>query len=581
MSEINRQNYMNALRDFQYARYQASKEEFWARLTGKSTDLLPYEEVREKLRAGSQARKGLQEIPLNAIVGSVGRYSDYTRSFYPRRDKDRERWAGVEMRVIGPEGLPPIEVYKVGEAYFVLDGNHRVSVARQLGADYIEAYVTEVQTKAPLTPGTNMDDLILTERHLSFLERTGLEKFRPQANLTVTVPGQYRILEQHIELHRMVMATEQKREITYQEAVLDWYDNIYLVVVQIIREQNVLKDFPGRTETDIYLWVSGYRSMLADALEWGLNPNDDPQEPAKPRSFWPRAITRLLGLVTPDHLEGGPLPGDWRREQLIPLLQKRTNRPYRLFTNILVPVSGEETGWYALHQALGVARREGGRLMGLHVIPDESEKNKIIAQVVKTRFNKRCAKAGVPGRLAVETGPVAEVICSRARWADLVVIKLNHPPSSQPLARLESGFRTLIRQCSSPLLVVPDDFIYPLDRALLAFDGSPKARQSLYMAAYLATRWEIPLTVLTVADNRAPDDALTEATVYLESHNLQINSIQKSGPVAQAILDTTEETGSNLIIMGGYGHNPLLEIMLGSAVDEVLRRSRCPTLICR
>ena len=126
----------SALEDFHKARRRATMEQIMGQVTGNSTSLLSYEDVRRKLKAGSMAGKGIQEIPLDAIIGSVGRYSDFTRSFLPRRDEDSERWTNVEIATTGLIGLPPISVYQIGDGYFVIDGNHRVSVARQLNATH-------------------------------------------------------------------------------------------------------------------------------------------------------------------------------------------------------------------------------------------------------------------------------------------------------------------------------------------------------------------------------------------------------------------------------------------------------------
>src|SRR5690606_41585583 len=126
------------------ARRRADRRGVVSLLLGPDEGLLAYVDVRRKLRAVESQRREDADIPLDAIVGSVGRYQDFTRSFLPRRDADAGRWAGVQQAMTGLEGLPPIEVYRLGEAFFVKDGNHRVSVARQLGAKQIDAYVTEV-----------------------------------------------------------------------------------------------------------------------------------------------------------------------------------------------------------------------------------------------------------------------------------------------------------------------------------------------------------------------------------------------------------------------------------------------------
>ncbi|MEJ5225977.1 MAG: hypothetical protein WHV44_16075, partial [Anaerolineales bacterium] len=266
--------YNNALEDFAEARRQAAIQDILARLTGQSNELLSFDEVARKLKLTSRTERGVQSIPLKAIVGSVGRYTDFTRTFLPRSDTNRDRWARVKSLIDSPDGRgwPPIEVYKVGDVYFVLDGNHRVSVARQEGFETIEAHVIEVRSDVPLTPDLKPDDLILKAEYAEFLETTQLPKLRPGANLEVSVPGQYQKLLEHIEVHRYYMGLDLQRDISYEEAVAHWYDHVYLPLVEIIRERGVLRWFPGRTETDLYLWLSENRAALEADLGWHIRP---------------------------------------------------------------------------------------------------------------------------------------------------------------------------------------------------------------------------------------------------------------------------------------------------------------------
>lgn len=143
--------YTTAVQDFRRARRQAAIQEVLARLGGKSLRLLAFEEVRTHLAEQTPLPRGLKEIPLDAIVGSVGRYADFNRQFLPKLESQLGRWARVRIATEN-KGLPPIEVYQLGKVYFVLDGNHRVSVARQLGAKSIEAHVTEISLEVPLAP---------------------------------------------------------------------------------------------------------------------------------------------------------------------------------------------------------------------------------------------------------------------------------------------------------------------------------------------------------------------------------------------------------------------------------------------
>ena len=183
--------------------------------------------------------------------------------------------------------------------------------------------------------------------------------------------------------------------------------------------------------------------------------------------------------------------------------------------------------------------------------------------------------------MAIATGEVSRTICAYARWVDLIVTNLAYPPPPQPLARLDSGFRDLIQRCPRPILAVPQ-IVAPLERALLAYDGSPKAEEALFVATYLAGRWQIPLVVLTVMDSsQAGAKTLDRAGDYLETHGVRATYITRTGEVGEAVIAVGEEHQCDLFLMGGYGYNPVLEVVLGSAVDQVLRESRKPMLICR
>jgi nucleotide-binding universal stress UspA family protein len=255
--------------------------------------------------------------------------------------------------------------------------------------------------------------------------------------------------------------------------------------------------------------------------------------------------------------------------------------PDRLFQDILVPVNGKEDGWCALDQAVELARREGASLHGLHVVPDESDLTSEAALAVQAEFDRRCQEKDIPGRLALAAGEVVEQTCARALVADLVVVNLSYPPASQPLAKLSSGFHDLIQRCPRPVLATPQTAT-PLNRALLAFDGSPKAREALFIAAYLVGKWGITLTVVTVGkDGHDAEEVLAQARRYLEEHGISAEYRIESGAVGETILTNCQQGDCDFVILGGYGLTPVLEVILGSALDEVLRQSCQPVLVCR
>jgi nucleotide-binding universal stress UspA family protein len=573
-------NVIHAIQDFHSARQKATLREIMARLRGESTELLSYGEVRQKLRAQVGTKRELKEIPISAIIGSVNRYQDFSRGFLPGQNVDEERWANVELATYGMVGWPPIEVYQINEVYFVSDGNHRVSVARQLGIEQIQAYVIDVHTRVPLTPDIRPEDLILMSEYTDFLEHTNLDQIRPSANLSVTVPGQYPILEEHISVHRYFMGIEQNHEIQYSEAVADWYDEVYLPVVEIIQEHGLLKDFPGRTETDLYLWIAEHRADLEKEVNTQVEVTsavDDLADQFSQRPY--RQVARLgnkiVRALMPNFLDAGPAPGEWRQSI------ERDDRSERLFNDILVPVNGQEDGWNAVEQAIIIAKREGSQLHGLYITNVDEPPETLNPDNIRDDFVRRCESAGIHGDLQVKSGDIAEGICDRGRWNDLVVMNLSYPPDTSLLGKMSSGIRNMVQRCPRPIMFCPQT-TRPLSHALLAYDGSLKAQEALFIAAYLGGQWHIPLAVISIGESDAINDIQGDARTYLEEYGIQAEYIISNDNVpVDIIFDHINQLDIDLLILGGYGHNPILELVQGSQVDEILRRSEIPLLICR
>jgi hypothetical protein len=261
-----------AARDFRRARSMASREKIVALLGGRPAELICYDDVPKELRDVRVTSRGLRDIPIDAVVGSVGRCTDFTRSFMPLRDDGEARWARVEQAWQDLAGLPPIEVYQIGEVYFVADGNHRVSVARKFGLSHIEAHVVEFETKVPLSPDDSLDDLIVKAEYAEFLAHTRLDELRPDVDLAMSVPGHYRKLEEQIAACCTPAETEERTRSPYAESVARWYDEVYLPVVQVIRQRGMLRDFSGRTETDLYVWILKHRAELEQELDQEIGP---------------------------------------------------------------------------------------------------------------------------------------------------------------------------------------------------------------------------------------------------------------------------------------------------------------------
>jgi nucleotide-binding universal stress UspA family protein len=558
---VNKLSYQSALQDFNEAHLKASLQEALARLTGKPNELLSYDEIAKKLKLQGRSDRGVHEIPIKAIVGSVGRYTDFTRTFLPRRLGDQERWARVKAVMDDPvgSGIEPIEVYKVGEAYFVLDGNHRVSIARQEGFEFIEAHVIEVKADIPISADIQPDELIIKAEYAEFLEKTEIRNLFPNVDLSVTIPGQYAKLLDHIEVHRYFMGLDFQRDIPYSEAVGHWYDTIYVSFIETLRERGMLRWFPDRTETDLYLWVAEHRATLENELGWSIRPDV--------------ALTNLAVEVNPraDHEESAP--GTWRSSKM---MDRYTER---LFMDILVSVSGSADGWLALDQAILVAQKEKASLHGIHIVPPKNDPKNPDAIAIQAQFNKRCQEAGLQGNLTVEKGIVSDLISKRSLLADLLVLNVSHPPEPG-LSSLGSGLRSIIWRSARPILTVPGQ-TSSMDRVLLAFDGSAKSKEALFVATYAAEIWKSDLIVITLAGSEEEAASLQDyARNYLELHEINADYVATKGSM-DTILKVSQERDINLMMMGGYSGTALKEVIIGSMVNHLLREFTYPILICR
>jgi hypothetical protein len=248
--------------DFYSARSRAFFQRLLSLISGEPRDLLEFDEVREKLHLGGPIYKGLQTVPLDKVIGSVDRYHDFDREFLPTQSHTADRWYRINRAWYQEIHLPPVLLYKVGEVYFVVDGNHRVSVARAQGQLYIDAEVRECRARVPVTEGTRAEDLERLGDRVEFLERTRLDQLRPAVQIETTLLGGYDRLVEHIAVHRYFMGIDLQREVSEQEAVTHWLDSLYQPVVDVVEKSGILDEFPGRTAADVYLWVMDHLHYL-------------------------------------------------------------------------------------------------------------------------------------------------------------------------------------------------------------------------------------------------------------------------------------------------------------------------------
>jgi len=254
-----------AQRHFERAQRQAMLEDLINLITHRERFPVAYEEIRREVRDHAEIDRGIQMIPLHKIVGSVGRYRDFTRSFLPRRREFGERWKRLDIALERLETWPPLEVYQVGDRYFVRDGNHRVSVARANNLPEIEAHVVEITPAVPLDLDRPLTPQLLAYERQRFFDRIDFGRFCPGVDLYVTELGGYDTLYEHIQVHRWFMGQARGRPVALEEAVENWCQDVYRPLVRLISRLGLLKDFPTRTPTDLYIWLSRHIYFLRQA----------------------------------------------------------------------------------------------------------------------------------------------------------------------------------------------------------------------------------------------------------------------------------------------------------------------------
>ncbi|PYE56492.1 DUF4032 domain-containing protein [Deinococcus yavapaiensis] len=267
-------------------------------LRGEPNELVPFDWMKHLAPHGEHYR-GLQTIPVDDVIGSVDRYKDFTRHFLPREEHLDERWTGVRGAQLAGKELPPISVYKVGELYFVKDGNHRVSVARRQGQKYIDADIIELDVRVAPDKNDTLRDLIIKGELARFLDVTRLPELVPNFQpILFTTPGRYDILLDHIRTRQYFLGLKFGHEVSWEEAVESWHRRLYARVVEEIREHDVMRRFPDRTEADLYLWIMDHRYYLKQRLGYDVGSEQATVDFSKHFAppLWKR-VTRRLGLA--------------------------------------------------------------------------------------------------------------------------------------------------------------------------------------------------------------------------------------------------------------------------------------------
>ena len=258
---------VDAQHDFLRARRRATVASLIARLRREPDDVgvvLPYEEVIRALGFQSERSLGLQVVPLHAIVGTIDRERDFDRHFRPTSRRVRARWEQIASAMRRGESLPPVDLIKVGEIYFVRDGHHRVSVASALGLEDIDAYVTEVVTRVPAEGVIKLTDLPLKSHERIFFERVPLP-LEARGEIAVSDPWDYAMLAEGVEAWGFRAMQEDGELYDRKETAKLWLEHEYRPVVTMLREADLVG---SGTETEAYMRIVAERYRLLRTHSW-------------------------------------------------------------------------------------------------------------------------------------------------------------------------------------------------------------------------------------------------------------------------------------------------------------------------
>jgi len=254
-----------AYADFSRARGKAMLSQIQNFLNTDRDKLLSFNDVKGILKPKNEVYMGSQTVPIKMIVGSEGRYHDFNKYFLPRKEHLRHRWQRVDEAHIKDIILPPILLYEIGGVYFVRDGNHRVSVAKMQGVEFIDAEVISLTTEMNINPSMTTDELtaelIEYEKNIFYTE-TLFGDLTDHWDMNFSAPGRYDVIYNHILVHKYYLNEDIEEEIHFNNALVSWYNNVYNPVIKIIREQWLLANFPGRTEADLYVWIIKHWDFL-------------------------------------------------------------------------------------------------------------------------------------------------------------------------------------------------------------------------------------------------------------------------------------------------------------------------------
>ncbi len=218
-----------------------------------------FEEVRVEEKAFTSIDRGTSLVPLDRIVGSVGRYHDFDAKFSPKSHRSDERLKTLMTALSQGRPIPPITLYQIKDSYYILDGHHRYTAAKNLGHDHIRACILEL-----LPSKDTLENKLYIEK-IGFRDRFSLGNV-PE----LTEPGQYQHLSEQIKEHNEYLSKQSAEPISHVQAAADWYKTIYLPLRKLIENSGLIQSFDNRTVDDLYLYISLHQWKFARSRRYGI-----------------------------------------------------------------------------------------------------------------------------------------------------------------------------------------------------------------------------------------------------------------------------------------------------------------------
>lgn len=218
-----------------------------------------FDQVRETEKAYETVKRGVATVPLDKIKGSVGRYTDFDSQFRLKGAGNAERLASITQALQEGKSVPPVSLYQIKDNYYIVDGHHRVTAAKNLGQSHIQARILEL-----LPSNETVENRLYLEK-IDFRDKVGIPKL-----IDFTEPGQSDYLLEQVTMHQSALAEEKQKEVSLLEAGKDWYRSIYLPLRTLIKNSGLLRSFPDRTMDDLYLYISTHQWQKQSQRRYGV-----------------------------------------------------------------------------------------------------------------------------------------------------------------------------------------------------------------------------------------------------------------------------------------------------------------------